>query len=111
MEYEQARMKGAAVAQRQTVRDTAVMPEDAKRRKLARPLYLELRALGLGLSAEEEPADPTGYRVSVGGLRSLSPAHADRMRQRVQEGKSGLLRVLLSRRDLDLEAIRREGVA
>ncbi len=82
-----------------------------RHRKLARPLYLELRALGLGLSAEEEPADPTGYRVSVAGLQSLSPAHADRMRRRVQEGKSGLLRVLLSRRDLDLEAIRREGVA
>jgi hypothetical protein len=84
---------------------------DRHRKKLARPLYPELRALGLGLSAEEEPTDPTGYRVSVGGLRSLSPAQADRMRQRVQEGKSGLLRVLLSRRDLDLEAIRREGVA
>ncbi len=84
---------------------------DRHRKKRARPLYLELRAPGLGLSAEEEPADPTGYRVSVAGLRSLSTAQADRTRRRVQEGKPGLLRVLPSRRDPDPEAIRREGVA
>ena len=35
--------------------------EMARERKRARPLYLELRALGLGLHVKEEAADPTGY--------------------------------------------------
>jgi hypothetical protein len=35
---------------------------------LARPLYLELRALGLDLRAGEDPQEPTGYYVEVRGL-------------------------------------------
>jgi hypothetical protein len=35
----------------------AEMTRECKR---ARPLYLELRALGLGLRVKEEAADPTG---------------------------------------------------
>jgi len=81
-------------------------------RKLARPLYLELRALGLELRAEEDPEDPTGYALLVGGLRSLSPSHADRVRRRVEENKGGLVRVLaFGKWGGDLGAVRGEGAA
>jgi hypothetical protein len=85
--------------------------EMARERKRARVLYLELRALGLDLRAEEDPEDPTGYRLVVEGTRSLSPTHADRIEARVRDAKPGMLRVLRVRWDEDLEAIRREGVA
>jgi hypothetical protein len=78
-------------------------------RKLARPLYLELQALGLEVRAEEDTEDPTGYVVLIGGLRSLSPTHADRLRRRIEETKPGLLKVLWARWGEDLEAIRGEG--
>ena len=81
-------------------------------RKLARPLYLELRALGIELRAEEDPGDPTGYALLVGGLRSLSLAHADRVRRRVEENKVGLVRVVaLGKWDGDLGVVRGEGAA
>jgi hypothetical protein len=35
-------------------------------RKLARPLYLELRVLGLDLRAVEDPEEPTGYGSRLG---------------------------------------------
>lgn len=79
-------------------------------RKQARHLYLELRALGLELQLEERQEDPTGYVVKVGGLKSLSEAHADRVRRRVEEHKPGLVK-LLSSWDADLEAVRKEGLA
>ncbi len=37
-------------------------------RKSARPLYLELRALGLELLAHEYLEEPTGYAIEVRGL-------------------------------------------
>ena len=55
--------------------------EMARERKKARPLYLELRALELGLYAKEDPYDATGYRVRVVGLHSLSKTHAERIRR------------------------------
>jgi len=78
-------------------------------RKLAQPLYLELRALGLDLQAEENPEAPTGYRVDLTGVKSLSPDHTDRTRRCVKKATPGLLRILWARWDEDLEAIRREG--
>lgn len=80
-------------------------------RKLARPLYLELRALGLDVIAHEDSDAPSGYRIELVGARSLSPVHADRIRQRVEEATPGLLRVLWARGDEDLAAVRREGAA
>ena len=81
-------------------------------RKLARPLYLELRALGIELRAEEDLEDPMGYALLVEGLRSLSPSHADRIRRRVEENKVGLVRVVtLGKWDNDLGAVRGEGAA
>ncbi|HZB81901.1 MAG TPA: hypothetical protein VE288_03525 [Rubrobacteraceae bacterium] len=83
--------------------------EMAHERKRARPLYLELRALGLGLRVKEEAADPTGYELVMTGAGYLSQARADQLRRRVEESKTGLLRVLRARWDPDLEAIRYTG--
>jgi cytochrome P450 len=80
-------------------------------RKLARPLYLELCALGLDVWATERPDRPEGYEVHAGGMRSFSPRHADRLRQRIEEHTAGLVKVLWAKWDGDLEAIRREGAA
>ncbi len=69
-------------------------------------------ALGIDLCAEEDPEDPTGYALLVGGMRSLSPTHADRIRWRVEENKVGLVRVLaFGKWDEDLGAVRGEGAA
>jgi hypothetical protein len=83
--------------------------EMARERKKARPLYLELRALDLELYVKEDSRDAMGYRVRVSGLHSLSEAHAERIRRRVEGSKPGLLRVLLGRWDADILAIQREG--
>lgn len=84
--------------------------EMARKRRRARSLYLELRALGLDVRVEEDPDEPLSYRVVVEGLRSLSPAHADRVVRRVRGHEAGLARVLLAGPwNLDLEAVRKEG--
>lgn len=83
--------------------------EMARHRKQARALYLELRALGLEVRAENDTGGPANYRIVVGGLSSLSPVHADRLMRRVEANEHGLARVLLERWNPDLHAIRREG--
>jgi hypothetical protein len=59
-------------------------------RRRARPLYLELRALGLQLIPCEDLEYQSGYHIEVLGLQSLSPAHADRVARRVEEYTPGL---------------------
>jgi hypothetical protein len=82
----------------------------AQERKRARPLYLELKALGVELDVRGCPADPREYTVCVGGLKGFSPAHADRLQRRVRASEEGLARVLLAGPwHPDLEAIRQEG--
>ncbi len=83
--------------------------EMARERRRARALYLELRALGLDVQVEEVPEEPSCCRVVVGGLRSLSPAHAERVVRCVRGNQAGLVHVLLCRWDPDLHAVRREG--
>ena len=84
--------------------------EMARERRRARSLYLELRALGLNLWVEEEPDEPLCCRIVVEGLRSLSPAHADRVVRRIRSNEAGLARIILAGPwTPDLEAIRREG--
>ncbi len=78
-------------------------------RRLARPLYLELRALGVDVWITERPDKPQGYEVHAGGMRSFSPRHADGLRQRIDEHAAGLVKVLQAKWDGDLEAIRKEG--
>ena len=82
----------------------------ARERRRARSLYLELRALGLDVRIEDDPEEPSGCRVAVLGLRSLSPAHAYRVARRVHHYEAGLLRLLLAGPwNPDLMAIRQEG--
>lgn len=65
-------------------------------RKLARPLYLELRSLELDFRAHEHSEETTAYSIEVWGLRSLSPAHAERVRRRVEEEhEPELMRILI----------------
>lgn len=80
--------------------------EDARRRKRARPLYLELHAMGLELVASVDAGGE--WCLEVEGLNSLSPAHADRVRARGQEHERGLLWALMASGDDSLEAIRGE---
>ncbi|BBL79460.1 hypothetical protein RxyAA322_13140 [Rubrobacter xylanophilus] len=76
----------------------------------ARALYLELRALGLTLWVEDDPdGGPLDYGIALDGLRSLSEARARRLARRIRENEYELVRVLLDRRDLDLDAVRKEG--
>lgn len=81
----------------------------ARERKRARPLYLELRALGLDVWVEEDAGDPTGYRIIVEGPESVPQARIRRLLPRVRENKAGLIKVLLFRYDPDLHAVRSEG--
>ena len=82
----------------------------ARERRRSRPLYLELRALGLDVRIEDDPEEPSGCRIAVLGLRSLSPAHADRVAWRVRRNEAGLLRLLLAGPwNPDLMAVRQEG--
>ena len=60
--------------------------------KQARALYLELRALGLEVRADDDTSGPANYRIVVGGLSSLSPVHADRLIRRVEANEIGLAR-------------------
>ena len=80
--------------------------EDARRRKMARPLYLELHALGLELAASVDEGGE--WCLEIEGLNSLSPAHADRVRVKAREHERGLLWALMAAWDGDLEAIRGE---
>jgi hypothetical protein len=76
----------------------------------ARPLYLELRALGLEVRVEDDPdGDTLDFRISLVGLHRLSEIHAQSVRRRALESEEGLVQLILDRRDPDLNAIRREG--
>ena len=79
--------------------------EDARRRKQARPLYIELRALGIELPGRNKGGE---WTLEVRGLRSLSPAHADRLVERMREHEQGLLWILYGGWDEDLRAIQGE---
>jgi hypothetical protein len=58
----------------------------------ARPLYLELRALGLEVRVEEDPDGGTlDFRVALGGLHSFSETHARSLVHRVLESEEELV--------------------
>jgi hypothetical protein len=82
-----------------------------RKQRGARPLFIELKSLGLRFDVHEALERPSGYHVEVLGLEFLSPAHANRVQRRVEEHTPGLLKVLWARWDADLEAVRREGAA
>lgn len=75
-----------------------------------RALYLELRALRLKVSVEDDPDGGTlDYRLVLDGLRSIPRSEARCVKRRVLANQEELVRILLDRRDPDLHAIRREG--
>lgn len=78
--------------------------EMAGERKRARDLFLELRAEGFELLAQQSPEDSVGYVVGVEG-----PACSERLLERIKANKPGLLKIFLNRWDPDLEAIQRVG--
>ena len=76
----------------------------------ARTLFLELMALELDLNAFEDATAEGGYSLEVRGLKSLSPTHADRIRQRISDHRLGLMRILLTHRFFsDARALVEEG--
>lgn len=80
--------------------------------ELARPSYLELRALGLERRAGEDPQEPLDYYVEVRCGCSLSKAHAERVVERIADHKPGLIRSpMMGEWDPGYHAIREEGTA
>lgn len=76
----------------------------------ARALYLELRALRLKVWVEDDPDGTVlDYGIALDGLRSLANAHARQLARRIRENEEELVRILLDRRDPDLDAVRKEG--
>ena len=76
----------------------------------ARPLNLELRALGLEVRVEDDPdGGSLDYRVAVGGLHSLCEDRAWSVRRHVLASEEELVHLILDLRDPDLKAIRSEG--
>jgi hypothetical protein len=71
--------------------------EIARRRRQAHALYLKLWVLGLDVYVERCAAEVVGRRVVVEGLKSLNPAHADRLMRLVQDNEAGLLEILSER--------------
>lgn len=76
----------------------------------ARALYLELRALRLKVWVEDDPdGDVLDYRLVLDDLRSILRADARCIKRRVLANQEELVRLILDRRDPDLDAIRKEG--
>jgi hypothetical protein len=76
----------------------------------ARALYLELRALRLEVWVEDDPdGGVLDYGIALDGMHSLPGARARSLRRRVEKNQDELVRILLDRRDPDLDAVRKEG--
>ena len=75
----------------------------------ARPLYIELRALGITVQIEDNPdLGPLDYGLVIGGLSALPDGRSRRLRERILDNEEVLVRIVLDRRDPDLHAIRAE---
>ena len=76
----------------------------------ARPLYIELRALGLEVRVQDNPdTGPLDYGIVIDGLSALPDGRSRRLRKRIMDNEEALVRIVLDRRDPDLYAIRSEG--
>jgi hypothetical protein len=75
----------------------------------ARPLYIELRALGITVQVEENPdLGPLDYGLVIDGLGALPDGRSRRLRKRIMDNEEALVKIVLDRRDPDLHAIRSE---
>ena len=76
----------------------------------ARPLYIELRALGLEVRVQDNPdTGPLDYGIVIDGLGALPDGTSRRLSKRIMDNEEALVRIVLDRRDPDLHAIRSEG--
>lgn len=77
---------------------------------IARALYLELRALRLKVWVEDDPdGGVLDYRLVLDDLRSIPRDNARCIKRRVLANQEELVRLILDRRDPDLDAVRKEG--
>jgi hypothetical protein len=75
----------------------------------ARPLYIELRALGLEVRVEDNPdLGPLDYRLVIDGLSALPDSRSRHLRKRIMDNEEALVKIVLDRRDPELHAIRSE---
>jgi hypothetical protein len=76
----------------------------------ARPLYIELRALGVTVQVEaNSDLGPLDYGLVIDGLSAALPeGRSRRLRERILDNEEALVRIVLDRRDPDLHAIRSE---
>jgi hypothetical protein len=76
----------------------------------SRPLYIELRALGVTVQVEDNPdLGPLDYGLVIDGLSALPDGRSRRLRERIMDNEEALVKIVLDRRDPDLHAIRSEG--
>ncbi len=79
---------------------------------VARSLYLELRALRLGVRVEADTRGAGGvldYGIAVDIFHSLSVAEANSVMRRILDNENDLVRLLANERDPDLRAVHKEG--
>jgi hypothetical protein len=79
---------------------------------VARSLYLELRTLSLEVRVEVDSRGAGGvldYGIAVDDSHSLSVAEVDSVTRRILDNENDIVRLLVTERDLDLRAIRKEG--
>jgi hypothetical protein len=75
----------------------------------ARPLYIELRALGLEVRVQDNPdIGPLDYGLVIDGLSAVPDGRTRRLRKRIMDNEEALVKIVLDRRDPDLHAIRSE---
>ncbi len=76
----------------------------------ARPLYIELRALGIAVQVEDNPdLGPLDYGLVIDGLSAQLECRIGHLRKRILDNEEALVKIVLDRRDPDLHAIRSEG--
>jgi hypothetical protein len=76
----------------------------------ARPLYIELRALGPEVRVQDNPdIGPLDYGIVIDGLSTLPDGRSSRLRRRIMDNEEALVKIVLDWRDPDLHAIRSEG--
>ena len=76
----------------------------------ARPLYIELRALGVTVQVEaNSDLGPLDYGLVIDGLSALPDGRSRRLRERIMDNEEALVKIVLDRRDPELHAIRSEG--